>query len=226
MKKLLLLGSALFAWCAAQPAVAQIPNEGLAAKIIATRKANDTRLKQYSWSSRVELIDNEKVRDIRIDTVSFGPDGQLQRTLVNDQPGPLPGGFLRKRIAEKEREKVEKYIVGLRKLLDQYTLPTPGKVIDYVSQAQISAPDSNGLLKLTGSSVLVPGDAYTLWIDAATRQTRKIQLTTTYEQDMVELTVTFKTLKSGLTHVQFGEVDVPGKGLKLQVHDFDYNQNN
>ena len=226
MSRILLLGSALIVCCGAPSAVAQIPNEGLAAKIIEARKANDTLLKQFSWSSRVELIDNGKVADIRIDQVSYGPDGQLQRTLVNDQPGPLPGGFLRKRIAEREREKVEKYIVGLRKLLDQYTLPTPGKVIDYVSQAQISAPDSNGLLKVTGSSVLVPGDVYTLWIDAATRQTRKIQLTTTYEQDMVELTVTFKTLKSGLTHAQYAEEDVPGKGLKLQVHNFDYNQSN
>jgi len=226
MKKILIVTTALLGLCNVQPVSAQIPNEGLAARIIAARKANDALLKQYSWSSRVELIDNEKVEDIRIDLVSFGPDGQLQRTAVNDQPAPLPAGFLRKRIAEKERERVEKYLVGLRQLLDQYTLPTPGKVIDYVSQAAISAPDANGLLKLSGGNVLVSGDTYTMWIDPATRQTRKIQITTSYDQNYVELSATFRTLKSGLTHVQYAEVDVPGKGLKLQMHDFDYNQNN
>jgi len=203
-----------------------IPNEGLAARIITARRANDALLNQYSWSSRVELIDNGTVEDIRIDLVSFGPGGQLQRTVVNDQSAPLPYGFLRKRIAENEREKVEKYLAGLSQLLDQYTLPTPGKVIDYVSQAQISAPDANGLLKLTGGNVLVSGDTYTLWIDPATRQNRRIQITTSYDQNYVELTATFRTLKSGLTHVQYAEVDVPGKGLRLQMHNFDYNQNN
>jgi hypothetical protein len=226
MKTAILFASAFCLWSGASPAFAQIPNEGLAARIIAGRGANDTLLKQYSWTSRVKFYDNDAVQDLRIDTASFGPDGQLQRTLVNDQRSPLPRGFLRRRVAEQEKEKVEKYLIGLRNLLDQYTLPSAGKILDYVSQAQISAPDSNGLLKLTGASLLMPGDSYTMWIEPATCHVRKIQVTTTYEQDMVELTSTCKTIQSGLTHLQFSEVDVPGKQIKLQVHNFDYNQNN
>src|SRR5271154_6670522 len=119
MKQLLTIVTALLIWCNVQPGSAQIPNEGLAMKIIAARKANATLLKQYSWSSRTELLDTGIVKDTRIDLVSYGPDGQLQRTVVNNQSAPLPDGFLRKRIAENEREKVEKYIAGLGKLLDQ-----------------------------------------------------------------------------------------------------------
>jgi hypothetical protein len=226
MKKILIVITALLIWGNVQPGSAQIPNEGLAMKIIAARKANADLLKQYSWSSRAELLDNGTVEDTRIDLVSYGPDGQLQRTVVNDQSAPLPAGFLRKRVAENERDKVEKYYAALGKLLDQYTLPSAGKVIDFVSQAQISAPDSNGLLQLTGSNVVSPGDTFMMWINPATGQVAKIQITTTYEQDMVQLNASYATLKTGLTHLQYAEVTVAAKGITLQVHNFDYNSNN
>jgi hypothetical protein len=226
MKKILTAATALLIWCNVQPSSAQIPNEGLAMKIITARKANAALLQQYSWSSRTELLENGTVDDTRIDLVSYGANGQLQRTVVNDQSAPLPAGFLRKRLAEKEREKVEKYIAGLGKLLDRYTQPTAGKIIDFISGAQISAPDSNGLLQLTGSGVVSPDDTFTMWINGTTWQVSKIQITTSYEQDMVQLTASYRTLKSGLTHLQFAEVTVVAKGMTLQVHNFDYNSNN
>lgn len=213
----------LLACFIAQSSYAQ---DGLAEKITAARKANATLMKQYSWNSRSELVDKGKVADTRIELVSYGPDGGLQRTLINDESSPLPRGFLRRKVAEKEKEKVEKYLVGLRKLLDQYTLPTAGKVLDFVDAAKIQAPDSNGLLQLSGNSVIIPGDTYTLSIDAATRQTRKVAITTTFDGDTVTLTASFKTLATGLTHLEFGEVEVDAKQMKLQLHNFNYNQNN
>jgi len=200
--------------------------EGLAMRIAEARKANAAQMKQYSWQSRTELIDNGKVADTRIDSVTYGPNNQLQRTVLNDQSTPLPRGFLRRRIAEKEKEKVEQYLKGLSALLDQYTLPTEGKVLDFVMGAKIQAPDANGLLQLNGSSVVVPGDTFSLSILATTRQTRKMAVTTTYEGDQVTATASFRTLPSGLTHLEFGEVDVPAKQMSLQLHNYNFNQNN
>lgn len=225
MKKLLVLSASLLVLVGAQTTPLQA-QEGLAMKIGEARKANAALMKQYSWQSRTELIDNGKVADTRIDTVSYGPDGQLQRTLLNDESSPLPRGFVRRRIAEREKEKVEKYLKGLGALLDQYTLATQGKVIEFVFDAKIQAPDGNGLLQLTGSSVVVPGDTVSLTIQATTRQTRKIAITTTFEGDPVTATGSLKTLPGGLTHLEFAEVDVPAKEIKLQLHNFNYNQNN
>ena len=226
MKKILTVATALLLWSHVQPVTAQVPNEGVANKIIAARKANAALLKQYSWSSRTELLDNGIVKDIRIETVSCGPNGQLQRTLINNQPSPLPHGFLRKRIAERERAKVEKYLAGLRHLLDEYTLPTSGKVIDFISGAKISAPDAKGLREISGTGVVLPDDVFTLWVDPKTHHASKLKIVTTFDQDEVLVTASFKTLKSGLTHMQFAEVIASGKGLTLQVHNFDYNENN
>jgi len=205
---------------------AQGASEGLASRITAARKANATLMKQYSWTCRAEFIKEGKVLDTRIDSVTYGPDGQLQRTIMNDEKSPLPHGFLRKKVAEKEREDVEKYLAGLRKMLDQYTLPTAGKVLDFVNQSTIQAPDANGMLQLNGSSVVVVGDTFTMWLQAATQRAEKVQITSFFEGETVTANASFKTLPSGLSHVAFAEIDVPAKGYRLQIHNFDYNRNN
>jgi len=226
LKKILMLATALLLWDSARPLPAQVANEGLADKIIAAHKANAALLKQYSWSSRTELLDTGTVKDTRIDLVSFGPDGQLQRTIVNDQSAPLPNGFLRRRVAENERDRVERYMTGLGALFDQYASPSAGKIIDFMSTAQISAPDGNGILQLTGGGLIQPADSITLSIDAKTRQATRIVINTMYNGDTVQVTATFVKLPSGLTHLQYAEVTVPDKNMSLQVHNFDYNSNN
>ena len=180
----------------ALPGFAQVANEGLANGIIAARQKNAVLMKQYSWNCRTEVSENGTPKDTRVDTVTFGPDGQPQHTLLNDQSNPLPGGFLRKRMAEQEREKMEKYLQALRTFLHQYTLPTAGAVINFISTTPIT-PGPGGTLLLGGSSVVVPGDTVSLTLDAPTRQTRRMTIMTTFQSDEVTETATFKSLSSG-----------------------------
>ena len=227
MKRLLLLSAALATIGIPAPLSAQVSNEGLANQILAARQRNAALLKQYSWSCRTEILENSEVKDTRIDTVTFGPDGQPQHTLLNDQANPLPGGFFRRRIAEAEREKTETYLKGLRAFLHQYTLPTAGAVINFISNTSIPAPGPGGLLQLTGASVVIPGDTVSLSIDAPTRQTRRMSIMTFYQGDEVTVTVTFKTLTSGLNYPAYVQMNVPDKNLSVLIQNYDYiNQNN
>ena len=140
MKRMILLTAALTALVSPSLLPAQVANEGLANQIIAARQKNAALMKQYSWNCRTEVSENGTPKDTRIDTVTFGPDGQPQHTLLNDQSNPLPRGFFRKRMAEKEREKMEEYLKDLRTFLHQYTLPTAGKVINFISTTPIPRP--------------------------------------------------------------------------------------
>jgi len=198
----------------------------MAVRVTEARKANATLMRQYSWTSRTEAIDQGQVKDTRIDAVNYGPDGRLQRSIMNDQSAPLPFGFLRRRIVEYERTKVEEYLTGLRGLLEQYSLPTAGKVQDFMNKATASGPDANGLFEMTGRNVVFPDDTFSLWVDPRTRHAQKIQVSTTFEGDPVNLTATFKTLPTGLNHVAYAEVTVPAKQISVQVQNFDYNRNN
>ena len=60
-----------------------VPSE-TALRVSEARKANTPLIQQYSWTSRTEVIDRAEVKHIRIDTVSYGPDGQLQRTVLDN----------------------------------------------------------------------------------------------------------------------------------------------
>jgi hypothetical protein len=197
-------------------------NVSVAVQITEARKANAALLRQYTWNSRTELIEKGEIKDTRIEFVSYGPDAQVERSPWDNQSAPLPSGFLRRAIAEKERLKIEDYLAGLRVLLDRYTLPTTGKVLDFMDQAVTTGPDAAGLIEMTGYGVVIPGDTFSIWTQAATRQTRKIQVYTFYQGDAITLTATFMTLPSGLTCLAFAEVSIPAKQLSVQVHNYDY----
>jgi len=203
---------------------AQVPNEGIANMIIQARQKNSAQLKQYTWTSRIELTQNGTTQDTRIDQVSYGPDGNLQRTVLNDQSAQLPRGFLRRAITENRRQQTEQYITDLRALVDQYTLPSAGAVINFISQAQIQGgqgPDGSPIMQMSGTNVVNPGDTFYLAVNPTTFQTRRIQVSTTYQGDAVTVTATFATLPSGLTYPQYVDVEVPDKQLSLLVQNYD-----
>jgi hypothetical protein len=197
-----------------------------AVQITEARRANAALMHHYTWNSRTEIIEKGQVKDTRLELVNYNPFGQLQRSLLNDQSAPLPPGFLMKAIAESERKKMEQYLTGLRGLLDQYTLPTAGKVLDFMTSAKPMGPDASGLFSMAGSNVVLPGDNLTLWVNAATRHVARIQVNTTFQGDPVQLNATFSTLPSGLNYVAYAEATVPAKQLSVQVQNFNYTRPN
>lgn len=205
----------------------QAQDTGLTMGIVEARQKNAVLMKQYSWSRRVEIQEKGETKDTRIDTVTYGPDGHLQYTLINDQGSPLPHGFLRHRIAEKEKEKMEKYIKDVCGLLGQYSLPTAAGAGTFFAQGKVLAPGPDGVIPITGSNVVQPGDSMTVGITATTRLPATISVNTSYGGDAVTFTGTFKSLKNGLNYLAFTTVTIPSKNLTIQVHNFDYiNQNN
>jgi len=224
----IILMAGVIAFGLPQPARAQDASvyANAAVRITEARKANAALMRQYTWTSRTEIMDQGQVKDTRIELVNYTPDGQLTRSLLNDQSAPLPHGFLRRKIAEDKRKEMEEYLKGLQGLLEQYTLSTTGKILDFMMSAKIGGPDAGGLLSMTGSNVVMPGDNLTIWTDMNTRRTRKIQVTTFYKGDVAELTATFNTIPSGLNYVAFAEATVPAKQLSVQVQNFDYNRPN
>jgi hypothetical protein len=65
-----------------------------------------------------------------------------------------------------------------------------------------------------------------LWVDARTRQPRRMRIMTCYQGYQVTVTATFNTPRTGLNYMAYGQVDAPATGITLQVQNFDYlNQN-
>jgi len=228
LKPLLVVTFGLLLLVCFHAARAQTPNTEMSSKVIKARKSNAALMHRFTWNCRTELMDHGKVKDIRIDLVTYGPDDQLKRTVLNDQGSHLPIGFLRRSIAQSKKKQTEQYLAGLRKLLDQYTLPTEGRINDFIGSANVEfthTPEGTTLLHISGDSVVVPGDTLSIWVDTSTHAIRKVQITTNYDGDAANVTAAFKTLAaSHLTYMSMAEVAVPAKGMTLQVQNYDYEQ--
>ncbi len=211
---------------AAQAQSALSANANKSVQITEAREANAALMHQYTWNCRTEILDQGQVKDTRIELVNYTPFGQLQRSLINDQSAPLPFGFLRRAIAEHERQKMEQYLTGLRGLIEQYTLPTTGKILDFMTSAKTVGPDAQGLLQMTGNNVVSPGDSLTLWVNAYTRHLTRVQVNTTFQGDPVQLDATFSRLPSGLNYMAYAEATVPSMQLSVQVQNFNYTRPN
>lgn len=212
-----------FGW--ASPVAPQAQSESLANAILAARRKNAAMLQQYNWNSRAEVLQNGKLEDLRIDLVTVGPDGQPSRTLLNDQPGQLPGGFLRRAIAQGQQQQAEKTAKEIGALVDQYTLPSAGKVIAFIVQAQvqpITSPQGTSQLQVTGSNVVAPGDTVTMLFDGSTLQPVSISINTTSNGDAVSVSGTFATMASGLNRLQYATASVPSKQLTVLIHNYDF----
>lgn len=205
---------------------AQVPNEGFANAIIAARQNNAALMKQYSWNCRTEVSENGTVQDTRIDSVTWGLDGQPQHTILSNQANSPPQGFFRRRIAEREQQQMDSYLGGLRTFLHQYTLPSAGQIINLISSNPI-LPGAGGTLQISGSSVVVPGDTVSLTVAATTRLTTRMSVMSFYQGDEVTVTVTFKSLANGLNYPAYIQLSVPSKNLTVLIQNYDYiNQNN
>lgn len=120
---------------------------------------------------------------------------------------------------------MEKYLKGLRSLLDQYTLPSAGAVLNFLTTAQTTGPGPEGFLTTAGSNVVMQGDSLTIWTVAATHQMARVSVNSLYQGAAVQMTATFKTLPSGLNYMNYATVDVPAQQLQLLVQNFDFVQN-
>ena len=139
IKILLILKAGLIVavWSQSNLAQSQLTASGnMAVQIANARKANAVLMPRYTWESRTETIEEGAVKDIRVESVSYGPDGQLQGTVLSDQPVGQPMGFLGQIIADKRKERLEVYMKGLRSLLDQYTLPTEAEFTNFKDYAE------------------------------------------------------------------------------------------
>lgn len=209
--------------------LAQIPNVNLANSIITARQKNNAMLVQYTWTAQTQISKDGSVKDTRIQQVSYGPNGVPQYVLLNDVGAQMPRGFFRRAIAENEKEELEKYLKGLEQMIGQYTLPSAGAIVNFLGTASITSAtsvDGKPILTTTGSSVVTPGDTLTITFDAATFAPRAIEMSSTFDNQPVTMSATFRALPSGLNHMQYATIEAPGKGLVVQVHNYDYVPNN
>jgi hypothetical protein len=194
----------------------------LVEQIITTRNTSNAQLSFYSWTSRVEILKSKEILNIMIERNHYDPEGRIIQKVLNDQGAKMPTAFLIRNIAETEKENMEKFLYGLRDFLKKYSLQSTDQVRRFIEAASWHVSDSAHEFIFTGRNVEEEGDLLIWKVEDITYSTAGLEVSTTFEGDLVHFTGTFARLKSGLNYLAYAEAHIPAKNITLQIQNFDY----
>ena len=161
---------------------AQAP-AGLQEKLAAAKQAaaqSQQALRSYTWIEKTELSFKGEVKNTKIKSCRYGPDGKVQKTSFSDPPPPAqkkPG--LRGKVVEKKKEEMKEELEAATALVQQYVPPDAGLIQVVIGAGKASlAQQGPGLVALKFPDYLKAGDALTLTLDPSLKAMRQIGVAT------------------------------------------------
>ena len=172
----------LAALALSQPAVAQAPGGGLQEKLAAAKQAaaqSQQALRSYTWIEKTELSFKGEVKNTKIESCRYGPDGKVQKTVVQAPPPAQKKPGLRGKVVEKKKEEMKEELEAATALVHQYVPPDPGLIQVVIGAGKASlAQQGPGLVAFKFPDYLKAGDALTLTLDSSLKAMRQIGVAT------------------------------------------------
>ena len=203
-------------------AAAQARQDGQFAR---AQQENALKLRQYSWKSRTEVRKGGETKSTQLHLVRYDADGAVQQTLLSGTSAQIPTRGLRGFIAKKKKEEFVELLEGLRALAKSYGAIPPERMRRFMAGATLTPEKTarQSLVRLQGRDVLQTGDSMTVWLDAATRGQRRVEVQTTFEGKPVRIVSEFQDLTTdGPTYVARSLVEYPSRELSITTENFDH----
>ena len=186
--------------------------------------ANQQALHQYQWTETTQLTLKGDPKPASTNLCHYGPDGQVQKTLVSPPPEAPSGGRLKERIIEKKKEEMKDYMGEVKALLGQYVPPDPQKMQQAYQAGKVSLTPQGGLVNLIFKDYSLPGDQMTLTFDTAAHKIISLNVNTYMgeEKDAVTLQVQMGSLPGGTNYVQQSVLNATAKQLVVTTTNSNY----
>jgi len=222
MNRFMLIGLAVLA--AAVPAFAQ--NSELQQKLAGVKQSmaeNKQRLQQYEWTETTQLNLKGDPKPPSQNLCRYGPDGQVQKSLIGVPPEPS-GGRLKKRIVAKKTGEIKDYMGDVKGLLSMYVPPDPQRMEQAYQAGKLSLNPAGGLVNLVFRDYAQPGDQMTLTFDTGTRKVVSLSVNTYMGEtkDAVTLQVQMASLPDGTNYVQQSVLSASAKQLVVTTSNSNY----
>jgi hypothetical protein len=212
---------ALAGW---QPMQAQDMQQKLAAAKEAAAR-NQQALKSYSWVEKTDMLYKGEVKSTKVESCKYGPDGRVQKVVVQAPPPPAKKGGLRgKKIAEKEDE-IKGQLEGAAALIQQYVPPDAAKMQAVIAAGTAAlAQGGPAVVALKFANYVQPGDALTLVFESAVKSLQQIQVATylTEPSTVVTLQVTMQPIGGGLSAPGTIDLTIPSSNIEVKVAKSNY----
>jgi hypothetical protein len=201
-------------------------NTQIATQISESRAKNIELLHHYSWTSRTEVKIKGEQKVLKSEAVHYSPDGKLFKAPLgesSDSGRKMRG--VRKRVKERKTEQMRDWAGDLLGLLEKYSLPSAGNILDFINGAEISSGSRPGTTQIRGTNVVNSGDSLTLIVDSSTKALIESNVQTNLEGNLVKMRAVQRKLDSGLRYTAESVITVPGKGIEINVQNFSYTKN-
>ena len=205
--------------------VALAQNPQLEEKIMAIKQAqalNKQKLAQYTWQETETISIKGDVKDTKTYLVQMGPNGQPQKTEINDQKAQSGGGRegrVKERVIEKKTEEYQQYGQQVGALAKQYTTPNPDALMQAKQQGNFSLQPGQGGINLVIKNYIKPNDSVTMTINEQTKSMVSLNVSSYLNdpKDAVTISATFARLPDGTNHV--ANTTINGVSKQLTVND-------
>jgi hypothetical protein len=203
-------------------------NPAVQQKVEAFKQAqamNKQALQHYSWIETTQLSLKGEVKSTKVEQCRYGPDGQVQKTVISQPPPPEKKRGLRGRIVEKKVDEMKDYMEQAVSLIKQYVPPSPDKLKAVASTGNASInPAGGGVVQLQFKNYLQNGDSLTLDLDPNTNKLLQVNVNSYLGEakDAVTLAVNFQTLLDGTSYSASKVLNVAAKQIVVNITDNNY----
>jgi hypothetical protein len=220
----LVLAAALLS--SALPAAAQA-GAGAQDKMAALKQsvaANQQRLHQYQWLENTQLALNGDAKPPSQNICRYGPDGQVQKTLISAPPPPPSGGRVKQRIIERKKGEMQDYMGQVKTLLAMYVPPNAQHMQEAFGAGNVSINPSPGITNIVFKNYAQPGDQMTISFDTAAKKISTINVNTYMDdpKDVVTLAIQFASLPDNTNYVQQSVLNATAKKLVVTTTNSNY----
>ena len=209
---------------APQPVRAQDLQQKLAAAKESAAK-NAQALRSYTWLEKTELSLKGEVKNTKVDSCRYGPDGKVQKTPVVTPPPPQKKRGLRGKMVAKKTGEMKEELESAVALVQRYVPPSPDmmQVVMNAGTASLSQAGP-GALTLTFPGYAKAGDALKLTFDSAVTALRQINVATWLEKpdEPVTLSVTLQSMPDGLSYPGSIVLSIPSSKIEVRITKSNY----
>jgi hypothetical protein len=199
--------------------------QDLEQKVAAAKQAaasNQESLRKYSWLETTEIAVRGEVKNSKVASVRYGPDGKVQKTTVEASPPPDKKPGVRGRVIEKKTGEMKEEMQAAAALVHQYVPPSPEKIQAAMAAGKVTiTPGAATALRI--ADYVKAGDALTLTL-AQGKGIQHIAVNSYLDTpgEAVTLDVQMQSLPDGTNYPGSVVLAVPSSNIEVRIKNSNY----
>lgn len=208
---------------AQRPAEAQDMQE----KVAAAKQAaahNQQALRSYTWVEKTEIAVKGEVKNTKVESCRYGPDGKVQKTPLSQSAPPEKQRGLKGKMIEKKSGEMKEEMQAASALVQHYLPPAPDKIQAAMAAGKITMAPGAGTSALRIADYEKPGDSLTLTLDTAAKGMKQVDVNTYLDSPdkKVTLDVKMASLPDGTSYAGAIVLAIPSDNIEVRITNSNY----